>query len=158
MVIGRNTFGTLQETFQRHIPYDKFDNFVTTHIEVLAEYITTKPKTKCIVPWEAIAVKEKSILNKRNPNNANVQKLKKAQREVTQTYQKEKLEYIEGQINKIRNSVEDRQSKLAWQILNEESKKKKPIESKTKSCQTRRKTSTSEKNISRICLKPFWNH
>ena len=30
-------------------------------------------------------------------------------------YQKE-LEYMQGQINKIKNSVEDRQSQLAWQM------------------------------------------
>ena len=30
------------------------------------------------------------------------------------TYKKEELEYIQFQINKIRNSVEDKQSQLAW--------------------------------------------
>ena len=30
------------------------------------------------------------------------------QREQTKTYQKEQLEYIQGQMNEIRNSVEDR--------------------------------------------------
>ena len=33
----------------------------------------------------------------------------KAQRELTNTYQIGQLEYIQGQINKIRNLVEDRQ-------------------------------------------------
>ena len=32
------------------------------------------------------------------------------QRELINTYQKEQLEYIQGQIDKIRNLVEDRQS------------------------------------------------
>ena len=47
-----------------------------------------------------------SLLNKRNPTNAKTQKLKKANRELTNTYQKEQKEYIQSQINKIRNSVE----------------------------------------------------
>ena len=38
------------------------------------------------------------------PTYANAQKLKA---ERTNTYQKEHIEYIQGQINKIRNSVED---------------------------------------------------
>ena len=32
----------------------------------------------------------------------------KAQRELISTYQKEQIGYIQGQINKIRNSIEDR--------------------------------------------------
>ena len=45
-----------------------------------------------------------SLLNKRNQKIANAQKFL-AQRELTKTYRKEQLEYILGQINKIRNSV-----------------------------------------------------
>ena len=36
----------------------------------------------------------------------------KAQKELTNTYQKEQLEYIQVQINKNINSVEDRQSQI----------------------------------------------
>ena len=49
------------------------------------------------------------LCNKRNPTDANGQKLKKAQNELIDAYQKEQLEYIQGQINKIRNFGEDRQ-------------------------------------------------
>ena len=52
------------------------------------------------------------LVNKKKPNKCQVQKLKKDQREPTERYQKE-LEYIQGQINKIRNLVEDRHLKLA---------------------------------------------
>ena len=44
----------------------------------------------------------------------NAEKLKKAERK---SYQKEQLEYIKSQINKIINS-EDRQSQIAWLTLN----------------------------------------
>ena len=50
-------------------------------------------------------------------------KLKKAQSELTNEYQKEQIEYMQGQINKIRNSVEDRQSQLVRQTVNEVNKK-----------------------------------
>ena len=41
---------------------------------------------------------------------SNAQKLKKAQGELTHGSQKEQKEYIQSHINKIRKSVEDRQS------------------------------------------------
>ena len=93
-----------------HTPNDEYENFA---------------------PWEALGVRKKrdnvkkvSLRNERNPTNANVQKLKKPQRELTNTYQKEQNEYIQGQINKIRNSVEDKQSRIVWQIVNEVRKRR----------------------------------
>ena len=68
-------------------------------------------------------MKTVSLCNKRNPTNANTQKLKKAQREIINAYQKEQIEYIQGQINKIRNAVEDRKSCIAWQTVNKVSKR-----------------------------------
>ena len=44
--------------------------------------------------------------------------------ELINAYQKEQIEYIQGQINEIKNSVEDRQSRIAWQTVNEVSKRK----------------------------------
>ena len=42
----------------------------------------------------------------------NTQKHEKAQKEQTNIYQKDQLEYIQDQINKIKNSVEDSNEKL----------------------------------------------
>ena len=44
--------------------------------------------------------------------------------ELINTYQKEQIEYIQSQINKIRNSVEDRQSRIVWQTV----KRRTPLE------------------------------
>ena len=45
--------------------------------------ISTKPKAKCRVPWDTIAIREKqdnmkiaSLHNKRNPTNVNVKNLR----------------------------------------------------------------------------------
>ena len=64
-------------------------------------------------------MKTTSLCNWRNPTNINAQKLKKAQNELTNAYLKEQTEYIQNQINKIRDSVEDKQSRIAWQTVNE---------------------------------------
>ena len=44
---------------------------------------------------------------KKSPTNVNAQKLKKTHRELSNTYQIEQLEYIQGQTDKIRNFVEN---------------------------------------------------
>ena len=60
----------------------------------------------------------------KNPPNTNAHKLKKAQNELASIYLKEQTEYIENQIDKIRDSVEDRQSRIAWQTIDKVSKRK----------------------------------
>ena len=51
--------------------------------------------------------------NMKKTTNDNTQKLKKAKKYRTKLYPKEQLEYSQVQINKIRNSVGNRQSQLA---------------------------------------------
>ena len=90
-----------------------------------AKCIPTKPRTKYRVPWETLAVREKRAHVKtapksyrKNPTNTNAIQLKKAQYQLTGIYLKEQAEYIQNPIDKIRDSVEDRQSWIAWQIIN----------------------------------------
>ena len=58
-------------------------------------------------------VKTASKSYRKNPTNTNAIKLKKAQDQLTGIYLKEQTEYIQNQIDKIRDSVEDRQSRIA---------------------------------------------
>ena len=55
----------------------------------------------------------------KNPTNTNALKLKTAQYQLAGIYIKEQTEYIQNQIDKIRDSMEDRQSRIAWQRINE---------------------------------------
>ena len=48
----RNKFDSFQETSEKHIPNVEYEKFVTTHIEVAAKCILTKPKAKYRVPCE----------------------------------------------------------------------------------------------------------
>ena len=91
-----------------------------------------------IVPWETLAVREKWALVKtasksyqKNPTNTNAWKLEKAQYQLAGIYLKEQTEYIQNQIDKIRDSVEDRQSRIAWQT-NEVSRRKSTAKAKLK--------------------------
>ena len=77
-------------------------------------------------------VKTASKCNRKNPNNNNALKLKKAQNGLANIYLKEQTEYIQNQIDKIRDSVEDRQSRIAWQTINEVSRRNSTAKTKLK--------------------------
>ena len=77
-------------------------------------------------------MKTASKWNKKNPTNTNALKLKKAQNELANIYQKEQTGYIQNQIDKIRDSVEDRQSRIAWQTVIEVSRRKSTTKAKLK--------------------------
>ena len=101
------------QTSERPTLNDKYENVVNAHLEAAAECIPTKQRAKPRVPWETFVVRKKhadiktaSQCNMRNPTNINAQKLK-AQNLLTNVYLKEQTEYIQNQINKIKDSVED---------------------------------------------------
>ena len=85
------------------------------------------------VPWETLAVREKRSLvktasknyRKKKTANTNARKLKTAQYQLAGIYIKEQTEYIQNQIEKIWDSVEDRQSRIAWETINEVSRRAK---------------------------------
>ena len=135
----RNKFDAQQEKTEIRIPNDEYENFVNSHLEAAAKCIPTKLRTKSRVPWETSAEREKradvktaSKCNRKKPTNANAQKLKKAQNELASIYLKEQTEYIQNQRDKIRDSVEDRQSRIAWQTINEVSRRKSTTKAKLK--------------------------
>ena len=55
-----------------------------------------------------------------------------AQYQLAGAYIKEQTDYIQNQIDKIRDTVEDRQSRIAWQIINEVSRRKSTAKAKLK--------------------------
>ena len=147
----RNRFETLQEKMEKGTPNDEYENFVNARLEAAAKCIPTKPRTKDIVPWETLAVREKrahvktaSKSYRNNPTNTNARKLKKAQYQLAGIYLKEQTEYIQNQIDKIRDSVGDRQSRIAWQILNEVSRRKSPSKAELKAANQQERNSISK--------------
>ena len=105
-------------------------------LEVVAESISTKQRAKPRVPWETLVVRKQRadvtiafLCNGRNPTNINVQKVKTAQNQLTNVYQKEQTEYIQDPINKIRAFVKDIKCRIAWKKVVEVSKKEDCCES-----------------------------
>ena len=135
----RNRFETLQKKTEKGTPNNEYENFVDAHLEAASKCIPTKPRTKYRVPWETLAVREKRGLVKtacksyrKNPTNTNARKLEKAQYQLADIYLKEQKEYLQNQIDKIKDSVEDRQSRIAWQTINEVSRRKSIAKAKLK--------------------------
>ena len=77
-------------------------------------------------------MKNTSKSYRKNPTNTNAIKLKRAQDQLTGIYLKEQTEYIQNQIDKIRDSVEDRQSRIACQTINKVSRVKSTTKAKLK--------------------------
>ena len=81
---------------------------------------------------------------RKKPTIANVRILKKAQYQLAGIYLKEQTEFIQNKIDKIRDSVEDRQSRIAWQTINEVSRRKSVAKAKLKAAKPTRKNKTVE--------------
>ena len=134
----RNRFETLQEKTGKGTPNDEYENFVDAHLEAASKCIPTKHRTKYRVLWETLAVRVKRALLKtasksyrKNQTITSARKLKKARYQLAGIYLKDKTD-IQNQIDKIRDSVEDRQSRIAWQTINEVSRRKGTAKAKLK--------------------------
>ena len=134
-------------------------------MRLAAKCIPTKPRTKYRAPWETLAAREKRTLVKtasksyqKNPTNTNARELEKAQHQLTGIYLKEQAEYIQNQIDKIRDSVEDRQSRIAWQTINEVSRRKSTAKAKIESCKPTRKSKTVGTAFQKSTRKPTGNN
>ena len=69
-------------------------------------------------------------------------------------YIKEQTEYIQNQIDKIRDSVEDRQSRIAWQTINEMSRRKSTVKAKLKAANQQEIKKTVETAFRKSTRKP----
>ena len=114
-----------------------------------------------LVPWETLAVREKradvktaSKYYRKNPTNTNTLKLKKAQNELTSIYLKEPTGYIQNQIDKIRDSVEGRQSRIAWQTMNEVSRRKSTAKAKLNATNQQERIKLWKQNFENLLWNP----
>ena len=108
----RNKIDALQEISETTTPNGGYEIFVNAYLEATEECIPTKQRAKRRVTWKTFAVitkradvKTTSLCNRRNPTNITALKLKKAQNELTNVFLKEQTEYMQNQINNIRDLV-----------------------------------------------------
>ena len=161
----RNKFDARQEMTETRNPNDEYENFVNPHIEAAAKYIPTKHRTKSREPWETLAVREKRAdvktatkCNRKNPTNANALKLKKAENELASIYLKEQTEYIQNQIDNIRDSEEDRQSRIAWQTIKEVSRSKCYAKAKLQATNQQERIKMWKRLFENLLGIPIWSY
>ena len=157
----RNRFETLQENTEKGTPNDEYEKFVEAHLEAASKCIPKKPRTKYRVPWKTSAVREKRALVKtaskryrKNTTNTNARKLEKEQYQLAGIYLKEQAEYIQNQIDKIRDSVEDRQSRVAGKTINEVSRRKSTVKAKLKAASQQERVKLWEQHFKNLLGNP----
>ena len=99
-------------------------------------------------------MKTASKCNRKNPTNTNALKLKKAQNKLASIYQKEQTEYIQNQIDKIRDSVEDGQSRIAWQTINEVSRRNSTAKAKLKATDQQERIKLRKQHVQNLLGNP----
>ena len=112
-------------------------------------------------PWETEEVREKRALVKtasksyrKNPTIANARILKKAQYQLAGIYLKEQTEFIQNKIDKIRDSEEDRQSRIAWQTINEVSRRKSTAKAKLKAANQQERIKLWKQHFENLLANP----
>ena len=137
----RKKFDSLQDLSEHSSPNDEYENFVNAHLEAAGECIPTKQRAKHGVPWETLAVIKKKKradvktapnCKRRNPTYINEQNLKKVQNELTNIYLKRKQNAYKITSKEIKDSVEDRQSMIAWLTVYEASTRRSTVKAKLK--------------------------
>ena len=71
---------------------------------------------------------------------------------------REQTEYIQNQIDKIRDSVEDRQSRIAWQTINEMSRRKNTAKAKLKAANQQERIKLWKQHLENFTRKPTENN
>ena len=89
----------------------------------------------------------------KNATNRNALKLKTAQYQLAGVYIKDQTEYIQNQIDKIRDSVEDRQSRIAWQT-NKVSRRKNTAKAKLKAANQQERIKLWKQHFENLLFNP----
>ena len=71
---------------------------------------------------------------------------------------KEQTEYIQNQIDRIRDSVENRQSRIAWETINEVSRRKDTAKAKLKAANQQERTKLWKQHFENLLGNPPKKH
>ena len=91
---------------------------------------------------------------RKKPNKHKCPKTKTAQYQLADIYIKEQTEYIQNRIDKIRDSVEDRQSRIAWKTINEVSRRKSTAKAKLKAASQQERVKLWEQHFKNLLGNP----
>ena len=134
-----NHFDKLQNLETTPTPNQTYNNFVLAHNKAAKENIPLKPKIQKRIPWESEEISEKrqklksaTKLLEDNPTRSNKRKQKQALIDLTDIYTTKQEEFVQSKINQIQQASANKQSAVAWQVINELSGRKSSNKSKIK--------------------------
>ena len=126
-----NKFQLLMEKEESDSANNVYRNIVIAHQESSELHIPKKVRIKKDVPWESTEVIEKreALRKAQKAENskrtrASVKRLEEAKKELEECYVKAQEKYIEKKVEEIENAIECKQSKVAWNTVNEISGRK----------------------------------
>ena len=127
----RNRFEALQNLSSDESCDSLYQNIVVAHQKSSELHIPTKPKQKLRVPWETadIVSKRKALheafkANQCSRSDENTQKVENAKNELDKAYTNEQKSYVQEKIRSIETAHANHQSKLAWDTVNEITRRK----------------------------------
>ena len=124
----RNRFQILQNENEEESANTIYQNIMKAHKEAAEKCIPIVKKTKRKIPWETASITEKrQSVNKLTRENP---KYMEAIQELKDIYDQEQTEYIKSKIDIIKNASINKQSRIAWQTVNEISGRKTTNQSK----------------------------
>ena len=114
-------------------------NFESAFRDAAKECIPLKPIVKRKFPWENEAIEEKrnqlkSLSSQKTalPTSKDIMLIKKAKQGLRLTYEKEQAKFLQSKIDEIKSAADNKQSALAWKVVNEISGRKKSHRAKIK--------------------------
>ena len=136
----KNRFAALQEAnATNNTANTTYNNVVLACKEAALDTIPLKPKIKKHKPWEteAVCLKRKELLDAAQmknsiPSDENSTNFSNARSALTETYQKEQIEYLQKKVDTIKDATSNKKSAIAWKTVNEISGRKSTNKAKLK--------------------------
>ena len=153
----KNRYQVLKEENDEMTTCEEYAAFEKAVHETACKIIPLKPKLKKKVPWETPEIiqcrenlKTAAENKRKKPTRANTRKYKNAQTKLKTTYEKEQCDYINSKIKEIEEAVDNKQSAIAWKIVNEISGRKKTNKAKLKAKDQNERIRNWEKHFKNI--------
>ena len=130
-VAVRNKYDSLQSEIEAPSNDASYCHFIAAHEEASKKILPLKPKRERCILWESDVIKakqailkQKSEMKNKNPSAAASLEVKEAIAQLKIAYEETNQEYVQNKINEIKQAADNKQTALAWKIVNEISGRK----------------------------------
>ena len=126
-----NRYKALQDLHGNEDANQMYENIMTAHEKAAEISVPVKAKIKQHVPWENENIIEKREMMKnayevclRRNTRGSAAKLEEAKQELQESYDREQEKYVNEKIHAITDAIQHQKSGLAWETVNEFTRRK----------------------------------